>query len=152
MSERPAGVNPRERSGDRGVPASERPPAREARSCETSPKPTAEAGVGGAAGAKPPGSMIDVHNHFYPPEYLDALTRVGSSIRVTYDADGNPLLHYPGDYNILVPGHRDIVYRRGVLESLGVDTQVISFTTPLNTSFDAASVVSKRKPFNGMSQ
>ena len=44
-----------ERSGDPGAPASERPPSREARSGETSPKPTAEAGVGGSAGAKPPG-------------------------------------------------------------------------------------------------
>jgi aminocarboxymuconate-semialdehyde decarboxylase len=39
-------------------------------------------------------------------------------------------VHYPGDYNILVPGHRDIDYRQKVLEDHGVDTQVISFTTP----------------------
>ena len=48
---------------------------------------------------------------------------------MTYDADGNPCVHYPGDYNILVPGHRDIDYRQGVLDEHGVDTQVISFTT-----------------------
>ena len=33
--------------------------------------------------------VVDVHNHFYPPEYLDALARVGSSVKVTYDAEGN---------------------------------------------------------------
>jgi aminocarboxymuconate-semialdehyde decarboxylase len=49
---------------------------------------------------------------------------------VTYDKDGNPCLHYPGDYNILVPGHRDIEYRQRVLDEHGVSTQVLSFTTP----------------------
>jgi hypothetical protein len=39
-------------------------------------------------------------------------------------------VHYPGDYNILVPGHRDIDYREQVLIEHGVDTQVLTFTTP----------------------
>jgi aminocarboxymuconate-semialdehyde decarboxylase len=39
-------------------------------------------------------------------------------------------VHYPGDYNILVPGHRDIDYRQRVLDEHGVQTQVLSFTTP----------------------
>ena len=39
-------------------------------------------------------------------------------------------MHYPGDYNILVPGHRDIEYRQRVLDEHGVDTQVLTFTTP----------------------
>jgi aminocarboxymuconate-semialdehyde decarboxylase len=46
------------------------------------------------------------------------------------DAEGNPWLHYPGDYNIAVRGHRDIDYRAGVLAEHGVDTQVITLTTP----------------------
>ncbi len=74
--------------------------------------------------------IIDVHNHFYPPEYLDALGPLGSTIKVTYDKDGNPLVHYPGDYNVLVRGHRDIAYREEVLEAEGVDVQLISLTTP----------------------
>ena len=48
--------------------------------------------------------IIDFHNHYYPPAYLDAL-RSGSNVTVGVDAEGNPLLYYPGDYNILVPGH-----------------------------------------------
>ena len=76
--------------------------------------------------------IIDFHNHYYPPEYVDELKsdRSRSVVRVTYDADGNPCVHYPGDYNILVPGHRDIDYRQRVLDEHGVDTQVLSFTTP----------------------
>ncbi|HXO21404.1 MAG TPA: amidohydrolase family protein [Thermoanaerobaculia bacterium] len=51
-------------------------------------------------------------------------------MRVTMDGEGNPRLHYPGDYNVAVRGHRDIDYRSGVLAEAGVDTQVLSLTTP----------------------
>jgi aminocarboxymuconate-semialdehyde decarboxylase len=74
--------------------------------------------------------IVDVHNHYYPPQYLEALRAGTSKVRVTVDADGNPLLHYPGDYNIVVRGHRDIDYRERVLAELGVDTQVLTLTTP----------------------
>ena len=74
--------------------------------------------------------VIDIHNHYYPPEYLNALEPLGSSIKVVMGADGNPQVHYPGDYNILVPGHRDLAYRESVLSELGIDLQVISLTTP----------------------
>src|SRR4051812_10556755 len=82
---------------------------------------------------RPPRSrmlLIDVHNHFYPPEYLDALKRGDSEVKLTIDSEGNPCIHYPGDYNVAVQGHRDIEYRQGVLEKEGVDTQIITFTTP----------------------
>jgi aminocarboxymuconate-semialdehyde decarboxylase len=74
--------------------------------------------------------IIDFHNHFYPPAYLDALRSGSSAVQVTVDAQGNPCLHYPGDYNVAVPGHRDIDYRERVLIEHGVDTQVITLTTP----------------------
>lgn len=51
-------------------------------------------------------------------------------MRVETDAEGNPLLYYPGDYNIVVPGHRDIDYREEVLDEYGVDRQVVTLTTP----------------------
>ena len=74
--------------------------------------------------------IIDFHNHYYPPEYLDAVKAGPARVKLVYGDDGNPQLHYPGDYNILVPGHRDLDYREGVLREHGVDTQVITFTTP----------------------
>src|SRR5437588_5066082 len=73
---------------------------------------------------------IDVHNHYYPPAYLDALRSGATNVRLTVDAEGNPRLHYPGDYNIAVRGHRDLDYREEVLAEHGVDTQVLSLTTP----------------------
>ena len=75
-------------------------------------------------------TIVDVHNHYYPPAYIDVLRSGASSVHITEDAEGNPWLHYPGDYNIAVRGHRDIDYREGVLAQAGVDTQVISLTTP----------------------
>jgi aminocarboxymuconate-semialdehyde decarboxylase len=74
--------------------------------------------------------VIDFHNHYYPPEYLDAVKKGPAKVGLDYDSEGNPRLHYPGDYNILVPGHRDLDYREGVLREHGVDVQVITFTTP----------------------
>ncbi|MFB0565993.1 MAG: amidohydrolase family protein [Candidatus Aminicenantaceae bacterium] len=75
-------------------------------------------------------AIIDFHNHFYPPEYLEALQKGQSNIKVTFDSENNPLLHYPGDYNIIVPAHRDINYRVEVLKRSGIDKQVLTLTTP----------------------
>ncbi|MFZ3364731.1 MAG: amidohydrolase family protein, partial [Candidatus Acidiferrales bacterium] len=69
-------------------------------------------------------------NHYYPPAYLDALRSGQSIVKVDVDAQGNPRLHYPGDYNTAVRGHRDIEFRKGELAKYGVDMQVISMTTP----------------------
>lgn len=75
-------------------------------------------------------SIIDFHNHYYPPEYLKAIQEGPSNYKVTFDDDDNPVLHSPGDYNIIVPGHRDIAFRQNVLDEAGVDMQVLSFTAP----------------------
>ena len=74
--------------------------------------------------------VIDFHNHYYPPGYLKALQSGESQVRVTIDDHGNPLLHYPGDYNIAVPGQRDLNVREKMLNDLGIDMQVLTMTTP----------------------
>ncbi len=74
--------------------------------------------------------IIDFHNHYYPPEYIKAIEQSPSAVRITHDVEGNPCLHYPGDYNIAVRGHRDIDYRDHILREQGIDTQVITLTTP----------------------
>ncbi|HEX9393201.1 MAG TPA: amidohydrolase family protein, partial [Gemmatimonadales bacterium] len=75
-------------------------------------------------------TIVDFHNHFYPPEYLEALRTGGTTVTLSTDGDGNPVLGYPGDYNVAVPGHRDIAYREDVLAHEGIDRQVLTFTTP----------------------
>ncbi|HEV2289297.1 MAG TPA: amidohydrolase family protein [Candidatus Acidoferrales bacterium] len=74
--------------------------------------------------------IIDVHNHYYPPAYIEALRSGQSAVKVDFDAEGNPRLHYPGDYNVAVRGHRDIDFREQEMQKYGVDTQVLSMTTP----------------------
>jgi len=75
-------------------------------------------------------AIIDFHNHYYPPAYLDALRSGKSAVKLDEDAQGNPRLHYPGDYNVAVRGHRDIDFREQEMKKFGVDTQVITLTTP----------------------
>src|SRR3990172_7118725 len=74
--------------------------------------------------------ILDFHDHYYPPPYLEAIRSGGSHFRVTHDDFSNPVLHSPGDYNVLVPGHRDLDFRTRVLDEEGVDMQVLSFTAP----------------------
>jgi aminocarboxymuconate-semialdehyde decarboxylase len=92
--------------------------------------------------------IIDFHNHYYPPEYLEAVRRGPARVRLDYGDDGNPRLHYPGDYNILVPGHRDLDYREGVLREHGVDKQVMTFTTPGVHFEDASTAVVMARDVN----
>jgi aminocarboxymuconate-semialdehyde decarboxylase len=77
--------------------------------------------------------IIDVHNHFYPPEFLAAIRKGPSKFTVEEDAEGNPVLGSPGDKNFVVPGHRDIDYREKVIADAGIDIQVITLTAPGTT-------------------
>ncbi len=74
--------------------------------------------------------VVDFHNHFYPAEYLDALRSGTCRVEISTDAEGNPVLRSPGDINVAVRGHRDIEYRESVLDQVGVDVQVLTFTAP----------------------
>lgn len=77
--------------------------------------------------------ILDVHNHYYPPAFIDALRKGPNVLRVEEDAEGNPVLVSPGDKNFAVRGHRDIDYRESVLAREGVDMQMITLTTPGTT-------------------
>jgi aminocarboxymuconate-semialdehyde decarboxylase len=61
---------------------------------------------------------------------MQALQSGESSVKVIVDSHGNPNIHYPGDYNVAVRGHRDLGYREGVLDEHGVTMQVVTLTTP----------------------
>jgi aminocarboxymuconate-semialdehyde decarboxylase len=74
--------------------------------------------------------MIDFHNHYFPPGFVDAIRKGPSNFTVTFDDAGNPVLHSPGDYNVLVPGHRDLAHRLRDLDAVGVDMQVLTLTAP----------------------
>ncbi len=74
--------------------------------------------------------IVDFHNHYFPPAYLEAIQKGPSRFTVTEDPDGNPVLHSPGDYNVVVPGHRDLEHRASVVAQASIDTQIITLTAP----------------------
>jgi aminocarboxymuconate-semialdehyde decarboxylase len=74
--------------------------------------------------------IVDFHNHYYPEPYLKRLERDNGRARLERDARGRLLLHYPGDYNVVVEGHRSIDERLRVMDEQGIDVQAFSLTTP----------------------
>lgn len=74
--------------------------------------------------------IIDVHNHFYPREYLDAVKRGGCVAKAVEDSSGNLLVVYEGDFNVVDRGHADAAFRLEEIRRYGIDYQVLSMTTP----------------------
>jgi aminocarboxymuconate-semialdehyde decarboxylase len=74
--------------------------------------------------------IIDFHNHYYPDAYLYELKRGDTNARVERDAHGRMLIHYPGDYNVVARGHRDLDERIRAMDEAGVDVHAFSLTTP----------------------
>ncbi len=73
---------------------------------------------------------IDVHNHFYPKAYMEELSKGGGYARVERDAQGRLLIHYEGDYNIVVGPHIDIEERLKAMDRCGIEMHVLTLTTP----------------------
>jgi aminocarboxymuconate-semialdehyde decarboxylase len=73
---------------------------------------------------------IDFHTHYYPPAYLDALEKGRSRVSVRRDARGELEIHYPGDYNVVAPGHRDLDVRLHDMARAGMTRGVLTLTTP----------------------
>jgi len=74
--------------------------------------------------------VIDFHNHFYPSKYLEELSKPGGYARVEKDAGGRLLVHYKGDYNVIVAPHIDLSERLKDMDRCGVERHVLSLTTP----------------------
>lgn len=74
--------------------------------------------------------IIDFHNHYYPDAYLHELERGDANTRVERDTHGRMLVHYPGDYNVVARGHRDLDERIRAMDEAGVDMHAFSLTTP----------------------
>jgi aminocarboxymuconate-semialdehyde decarboxylase len=73
---------------------------------------------------------IDVHTHFYPPAYLDAIERHSDHASITYDDRGQMLLNYAGDYSVVAGAHRYVDRRLRDMDAFGIDMSVMSLTTP----------------------
>jgi aminocarboxymuconate-semialdehyde decarboxylase len=74
--------------------------------------------------------IIDFHNHFYPGAYIEELKREKGYASVSTDPQGRLLIHYTGDYNVVVGPHIDIEHRLRDMDRNGIDVQVLTLTTP----------------------
>lgn len=74
--------------------------------------------------------IIDFHNHFYPKPYVDELRRQKGYSTFETDKQGRLLIHYRGDYNIIVRPHVDIEDRLKAMDKCFIDMQVLTLTTP----------------------
>jgi aminocarboxymuconate-semialdehyde decarboxylase len=74
--------------------------------------------------------IIDFHNHFYPEAYIEELKRGKGYASVTRDDQGRLLIHYTGDYNIVVGPHIDLQERLDAMDRHGINMQVLTLTTP----------------------
>ena len=73
---------------------------------------------------------IDFHNHFYPDAYIQELKREEGYATVSTDDHGRLLIHYTGDYNVVVGPHIDIEHRLRDMDRNDIDMQVLTLTTP----------------------
>jgi aminocarboxymuconate-semialdehyde decarboxylase len=73
---------------------------------------------------------IDFHNHFYPNAYIKELKREEGYASVSKDEFGRLLIHYTGDYNVVVGPHIDIEHRLKDMDKNDIDMQVLTLTTP----------------------
>lgn len=73
---------------------------------------------------------IDVHTHFYPPAYLDAIDRFSEHASISYDAQGQMRVNYAGDYNVVADAHRFVEQRLRDMDEYKIDLSLMSLTTP----------------------
>jgi len=74
--------------------------------------------------------IIDWHNHFYPDPYIKGLAKESTYAKVEKDDQDRLLIHYEGDYNIVVGAHIDIEERLKGMDKAGIDLHVLTLTTP----------------------
>lgn len=74
--------------------------------------------------------IIDVHNHFYPQNYLREIERDSRAASLSQGPGGERRIHYAGDYSVLDEAHVNPAKRIEDLERSGVDMQVLSLTVP----------------------
>ncbi|MFQ5857563.1 MAG: amidohydrolase family protein [Anaerolineae bacterium] len=76
---------------------------------------------------------VDVHNHWYPPEYLEHLKSRTEAPRVQQTGETSFVALAAGDIRVAHidrPGHYDLEARIRDMNAAGLDTQIMSQTIP----------------------
>lgn len=74
--------------------------------------------------------ILDFHNHFFPSEYLNELTKGEADASVETDDQGRTIMVTDGDYNIIVEQHHNPVARMSAMDAAGIDMQCLTMTVP----------------------
>lgn len=73
---------------------------------------------------------IDVHNHYYPPEFVAEIARHSTAARIVHGPAGETRIEYAGDYSVIVDAHQDPRLRVADMDRAGIDLQILSLTVP----------------------
>ena len=73
---------------------------------------------------------IDVHNHFYPAEFVAEIARHSTAARISVGPAGETRIEYAGDYSVIVDAHQDPALRMADMDRAGIDLQILSLTVP----------------------
>lgn len=93
--------------------------------------------------------IIDVHNHFYPDEYLAMLDESVAEFSIGVDEEGRQVIMSEGSRIVtLTPQMTDLEARLEDMEETGVDHQVISLTAPNVSTTDPTLSVELAKTVN----
>ncbi|MCB8962193.1 MAG: amidohydrolase [Ardenticatenales bacterium] len=74
--------------------------------------------------------IVDFHNHYFPPEYLNSLEHGRTVVWTEYDAQGRHQLMMKGFENELAPAHSNLAARIEAMDAAGVDLSVLTMTIP----------------------
>ncbi len=73
---------------------------------------------------------IDVHNHFYPTEFIAEIARNSTAASISVGPAGETRIEYAGDYSVIVDAHQDPLLRIADMDRAGIDLQILSLTVP----------------------
>lgn len=74
---------------------------------------------------------IDVHTHYYPPEFFRLIERSRSDFSFGTDPTGRTIIRYRGSrFFGITPPMTDVVKRLEDMDRVGIDVEVISLSTP----------------------
>jgi len=95
------------------------------------------------------GVRVDIHNHFYPGTYLRELEERGQDVRIGTDVSGRRYIEEDGARLVtLTPPMIDLEQRFAMMDATGIDTQIMSMTSPNVYAFRADDAVTVARMVN----
>src|SRR5438105_11908374 len=78
-----------------------------------------------------PGRKLDLHTHYYPPAYFEKIRELPSEFSFDKSPSGRTIITYRGArFFGITPPMTDVAKRLEDMDRVGIDTEVISLSTP----------------------